>query len=258
MAGCHTARLSLCAFPSLCPPPSLCPSLQPPPCCSLITSSSSQQGNQVMAALPLLSWLSSACQSEALSKSTFFGGFSTGISPDSLLGKSGSAYQRRKPSFLVKGAARPSDGVRWWEKEGPPNMHDINCTQEMINTLGNAGEKLVVVEFYATWCGSCRALYPKLCKLAEEYGDVEFLKVNFDENKKMCKSLNVKVLPYFHFYRGAEGRLDAFSCSLAKLQKLKDALIMHNTQRCSIGPPVGVGDLFATLDQPAAAAGSTR
>ncbi len=57
----------------------------------------------------------------------------------------------------------------------------------------------------------------QLCKLAEENPDVEFLKVNFDENKPMCKSLNIKFLPYFHFYRGAEGCLEGFSCSLAKV-----------------------------------------
>lgn len=77
-----------------------------------------------------------------------------------------------------------------------------------------------------------------------ENPDILILKVNFDENKPMCKRLNVKVLPYFHFYRGADGQLEAFSCSLAKFQKLKDAIAIHNTARCSIGPPVGVGDVL--------------
>ena len=59
----------------------------------------------------------------------------------------------------------------------------------------------------------------------------------------MCKNLNVKVLPYFHFYRGADGQLESFSCSLAKFQKIKDAIATHNTERCSIGPNKGVGDV---------------
>lgn len=139
-----------------------------------------------------------------------------------------------------------SDGVRWWEKDGGPNFHDVHSTQEFVEALSNAGDKLVVVEFYASWCGSCRALYPKLCKLAAEHLDVEFMKVNFEDNKPMCKSLNIKVLPYFHFYRGAEGRLEDFSCSLSKLQKLRDAIALHNTDRCSIGPPVGAGNLFSS------------
>jgi hypothetical protein len=57
----------------------------------------------------------------------------------------------------------------------------------------------------------------QLCRTALETPDVLFLKVNFDENKPMCKRLNVKVLPFFHFYRGADGLLEAFSCSLAKV-----------------------------------------
>jgi len=57
----------------------------------------------------------------------------------------------------------------------------------------------------------------QLCRTAKENPDIIFLKVNFDENKPMCKRLNVRVLPFFHLYRGAEGQLDAFSCSLAKV-----------------------------------------
>lgn len=158
---------------------------------------------------------------------------------------------------LVRAAREASDGVRWWEKDGGPNFNDVHSTQEFVDALANAGDKLVVVEFYASWCGSCRALYPKLCKLAGEYGNVEFIKVNFEENKAMCKSLGIKVLPYFHFYRGAEGRLEAFSCSLSKLQKLKDAIAQHNTDRCSIGPPVGVGNIFLTSQNDNAAAVAT-
>ncbi|KAH7416284.1 hypothetical protein KP509_14G084200 [Ceratopteris richardii] len=141
-----------------------------------------------------------------------------------------------------------SDGTKWWQKGGSPNLRDVNSTQEFLSALSSAGEKLVVVEFFATWCGSCKALYPKLCQLAAEHPDIDFLKVNFDENKSMCKSLNVKVLPYFHFYRGAEGRLDSFSCSLSKLSKLKEAIAIHNTDRCSIGPPLGLGEELKLLD----------
>lgn len=135
------------------------------------------------------------------------------------------------------------DGLKWWEKNAGPNMIDIHSTEEFLNALSLAGDKLVIVEFYGTWCGSCRALFPKLCKTVEEHPDIVFLKVNFDENKPMCKRLNVRVLPYFHFYRGADGLLESFSCSLAKFHKLKDAIATHNTPRCSIGRPVGVGDL---------------
>ncbi|XP_054785546.1 thioredoxin-like 2, chloroplastic isoform X1 [Prosopis cineraria] len=149
---------------------------------------------------------------------------------------------KRLLSFKVYATVAETDQPKWWEKNAP-NMIDIHSTQEFLDALGQAGDRLVIVEFYGTWCASCRALYPKLCRTAEDHPEIVFLKVNFDENKPMCKSMNVKVLPYFHFYRGADGQLESFSCSLAKFQKLKDAIKTHNTARCSIGPPKGIGDL---------------
>ncbi|KAB2068942.1 hypothetical protein E1A91_A08G067600v1 [Gossypium mustelinum] len=151
----------------------------------------------------------------------------------------------RKPSlsFKVHATVEETEQPKWWERNAGPNMIDIHSTKEFISALSEAGDRLVIVEFYGTWCASCRALFPKLCRTAQEHPEIIFLKVNFDENKPMCKSLNVKVLPYFHFYRGADGQLESFSCSLAKFQKIKDAIEMHNTARCSIGPPKGVGDL---------------
>ncbi|XP_022852919.1 thioredoxin-like 2, chloroplastic [Olea europaea var. sylvestris] len=151
--------------------------------------------------------------------------------------------RKQLASVKVHATVTETEQPKWWERNAGPNMIDVHSTQEFLNALREAGDRLVIVEFYGTWCASCRALFPKLCRTAGEHPDILFLKVNFDENKPMCKNLNVKVLPYFHFYRGADGQLESFSCSLAKFQKIKDAIVLHNTARCSIGPPRGVGDL---------------
>ncbi|XWS26705.1 hypothetical protein CRYUN_Cryun26dG0053300 [Craigia yunnanensis] len=159
-------------------------------------------------------------------------------------------------SFKVHATITETNQPKWWEKNAGPNMTDIHSTQEFFSALSEAGDRLVIVEFYGTWCASCRALFPKLCRTAQEHPEILFLKVNFDENKPMCKSLNVKVLPYFHFYRGAHGQLESFSCSLAKFQKIKDAIEMHSQPHCNVGPSKGVGDLnlesvSAPIEKPA-------
>lgn len=159
------------------------------------------------------------------------------------LARFSSATRKQLLSFKAQATVAETNQPKWWEKNAGPNMIDIHSTQEFLSALSEAGDRLVIVEFYGTWCASCRALFPKLCRTAEEHPEILFLKVNFDENKPMCKSLNVKVLPYFHFYRGAHGQLESFSCSLAKFQKIKDAIEMHNTEHCSRSPPKGVGDL---------------
>ena len=84
----------------------------------------------------------------------------------------------------------------------------------MRAAYGNArASTLLVVEFYAKWCNSCRRLYPRLCRLAAQESDVLFVKVEFDECKDLCRKLGVVKLPYFHVYNGSGSRLADFASS---------------------------------------------
>ncbi|KAI4348434.1 hypothetical protein L6164_009159 [Bauhinia variegata] len=129
---------------------------------------------------------------------------------------------------------------KWWEKRLQPNMKEVNSAQDLVDSLLNAGDKLVVVDFFSPGCGGCKALHPKLCQFAEMNPDVLFLQVNHEKHKSMCYSLNVHVLPFFRFYRGAQGRLCSFSCTNATIKKFKDALAKHTPDRCSLGPTKGL------------------
>lgn len=175
---------------------------------------------------------------------------SSRISSLNVLGPLQFTRPKRLASFKVHASIAETNQPKWWEKNAGPNMIDIHSMQEFLSALSQAGDKLVIVEFYGTWCASCRALFPKLCKTAQDYPNIIFLKVNFDENKSMCKSLNVKMLPCFHFYRGSDGLLESFSCSLAKFQKIKDAITKYDIGHSSNGQPKGVGDLHPSWDLP--------
>ncbi|KNA06387.1 hypothetical protein SOVF_181010 isoform B [Spinacia oleracea] len=131
---------------------------------------------------------------------------------------------------------------KWWEKGLQQNMREITSAEDLVDSLLNAGDNLVVVDFFSPGCGGCRALHPKLCQLAEMNPDVQFLQVNYEEHKSMCYSLNVHVLPFFRFYRGAEGRVCSFSCTNATIKKFKDALAKHGTDRSSLAPTKGLDE----------------
>lgn len=62
------------------------------------------------------------------------------------------------------------------------------------------GEKPAIIDFYADWCGPCRALGPKLIKAAEEHqGEVIVYKVNVDKNKELAAHFGVQSIPTILF-----------------------------------------------------------
>ncbi|PRQ23574.1 putative thioredoxin-like protein [Rosa chinensis] len=69
---------------------------------------------------------------------------------------------------------------------------------------------------------------PQICQLAEQIPDAIFLSVNFEELNAMCHGLHIHVIPFFRFYRGAEGRVCSFGCTIAA--KFKDALAKYGTE----------------------------
>ena len=84
-------------------------------------------------------------------------------------------------------------------------------------------------------CNACRALAPKVAQLMRERPDVVFLQVNVDASKELARGLNIKLLPYFHFYSGAAGRVEAFSASTARIVKFKEALERRGAKQvCSV------------------------
>ncbi|KAK8604524.1 hypothetical protein V6N13_099464 [Hibiscus sabdariffa] len=128
-----------------------------------------------------------------------------------------------------------SRSMRWWEKNLKPNMVKIHSAQELVCSLQNAGDRLVIIDFYSPGCGGCKALHPK-------NPNAILLEVNYEELKNMCHCLNIHVLPFFRFYRGAEGRLCSFSCTNATIKKFKNALAKHGSNRCSLGPAKGLDE----------------
>lgn len=71
--------------------------------------------------------------------------------------------------------------------------------KEFVNLIRS--EKLVVVDFYADWCMPCRYLSPILEKLSKEYKDVEFYKLNVDENQELAFEYGISSIPTVLFFR---------------------------------------------------------
>ncbi|KJH42011.1 putative thioredoxin [Dictyocaulus viviparus] len=89
-----------------------------------------------------------------------------------------------------------------------------NGFQDEFDTIlkENSG-KLIVIDFYATWCGPCKIIGPKFIKMAEEIKSVLFMKIDVDENEEIASRYDIKVMPTFIFIRNGE-QIDAVSGSL--------------------------------------------
>lgn len=91
--------------------------------------------------------------------------------------------------------------------------------------------KPVVVDFFATWCGPCKTLAPRLDKLGGEFGDrIKFVSVNLDQAQDLARELNVQGVPTLFFFR-ADGTLADTSVGLVSADALRAKLEAVLTRR---------------------------
>lgn len=77
----------------------------------------------------------------------------------------------------------------------------ITGREELDQIISTAEGKLIVIDFFANWCGPCVRIAPKYAQLAEQYTDVIFLKVDVDEAGDFAKEYEVRSIPCFIFLK---------------------------------------------------------
>jgi len=66
-------------------------------------------------------------------------------------------------------------------------------------------EKTILVDFWAEWCGPCRAVSPILDQIAAEHADkIDIVKLNVDENPQTAAKYQITSIPAMKVYQGGE------------------------------------------------------
>jgi len=80
---------------------------------------------------------------------------------------------------------------------------EIRSMAEFNEQVECSTAKLVVVDFYATWCGPCKVVAPKVASFAREpvFADVAFYKVDVDAVPAVAQACTITAMPTFKLYR---------------------------------------------------------
>jgi len=110
----------------------------------------------------------------------------------------------------------------------------LNGREEYDRALGDNADSMVVIKYYASWCRACKALGPKVEKIARTHPEVAFYEIEFESNKPMCKELGIKVLPWIEFYNGQAGKVESFSCGPSKSAQITEKLKAYEVGACTL------------------------
>ncbi len=106
--------------------------------------------------------------------------------------------------------------------EGVLNITTSSWDKEVLES-----DSLVMVDFWAVWCGPCRIIAPAIEELAKDYaGKVKVVKLNTDENPEIASKYKIMGIPTVMFFRGGE-KVDQVVGAVPKsqLQSMIDKLL---------------------------------
>ena len=122
------------------------------------------------------------------------------------------------------------------QKEAAAKAVMSSITEPIVLTDSNFGSEVakypvMLVDFWAPWCGPCRMVSPIIEQLAKEYsGKIAFGKVNVDDNQRIAASFGIQSIPTLMLFKDGKA-VDIIVGAIPKAQiemKLKQQLLSKN------------------------------
>ena len=94
------------------------------------------------------------------------------------------------------------------------------------DAIAASTDKLLVIDFTATWCPPCKMIAPKFEEMAGENTDVTFKKIDVDANSEAAQAAGIQCMPTFKFYKGGAEITDA-KVEGASEAKIRESIAAH-------------------------------
>ncbi|CRG84249.1 thioredoxin, putative [Talaromyces islandicus] len=82
----------------------------------------------------------------------------------------------------------------------------------------------VIVDFYATWCGPCKAIAPKIAQWSEEHTNIRFLKVDVDKMRQIASTYGITAMPTFIVFKDGQSVQTIRGANVPELQNAIQSL----------------------------------
>ena len=110
------------------------------------------------------------------------------------------------------------------KKEGGKIMDVLKITSENFEQEVINADKMVVVDFYADWCGPCKMMAPIIEEIAKELeGKAKVGKINIDDNQSLAVKYQVMSIPTIAIFK--QGKVIQSFVGVTDKQEILDAVI---------------------------------
>jgi thioredoxin len=129
-----------------------------------------------------------------------------------LAGSRSASAANKMRSLGFKEVYEMQGGIMAWNNAGkslslPKNATTANTLslEDFNKKISSNNKDILIVDFYAPWCGPCKKMAPMFEEVEKEQASkLNFVKINVDENKDLCKKLGIVDLPTTIIYKNGK------------------------------------------------------
>ncbi len=79
-------------------------------------------------------------------------------------------------------------------------VHQVKTSEELFSIVKETKGSVVVIDYFATWCGPCVGFAPKFEAMSKEMPAVKFVKCDVDQCPEAAEEAQIQSIPSFHVY----------------------------------------------------------